>query len=213
MVFGFLEYSKTNIYLLPKCLIINKKQTILLFKAMMNKSKIIHNLNKMKISQKIINTIALFLCLVSSKLYSQEANGFYLTKDTIKIPDPIIISVKGKAGKIITSTEEYTKTTNIEKLLNDNKAFLYFDDSMGLGFYINDIWEKNNFKISECDCCDKKNTMVKGNTTLTKLPLTRFYLGFTKVSFYNKKTVTIDKKKFLIKNKENFYPILFPLCD
>ena len=84
---------------------------------------------------------------------------------------------------------------------------------MGLGFYINDIWEKNNFKISECDCCDKKNTIVKRNTTLTKLPLTRFYLGFTKVSFYNKKTVTIDKKKFLIKNKENFYPILFPLCD
>lgn len=82
---------------------------------------------------------------------------------------------------------------------------------MGLGFYINDIWEKNNFKISECDCCDKKNTIVKGNTTLTKLPLTRFYLGFTKVSFYNKKTVTIDKKtvtidkkKFLIRNKENF---------
>lgn len=177
---------------------------------MMNKSKIIHNLNKMKISQKI-NAITLFLCLiVGNKLYSQEANGFYLTK---KIPDPIIISVKGKAGKIITSAQEYNKTTNIEKLLNDNKAFLYFDDSMGLGFYINDIWRKNNFKISECDCCDKKNTIVKRNTTLTKLPLTRFYLGFTKVSFYNRKTVTIDKKKFLIKNKENFYPILFPLCN
>ena len=141
MVFGFLKYSKTNIYLLPKCLIFNKRQTILLFKAMINKSKIIHNLNKMKISQKI-NTIALFLCLVSSKLYSQETNNFYLTKDTIKISNPIIISVKGKAGKIITSTQEYNKTTNIEKLLNDNKAFLYFDDSMGLGFYINDIWKK-----------------------------------------------------------------------
>ena len=109
---------------------------------MMNKSKIIHNLNKMKKSQKI-NTIALFLCLiVSNKLYSQEANGFYLTKDTIKISDPIIISVKGKAGKIITSSQEYNKVSNIEKLLNDNKAFLYFDDSMGLVFYINDIWKK-----------------------------------------------------------------------
>ena len=194
-------------------MIINKKQTTLLFKAMMNKSKIIHNLNKSKISQKI-NTITLFLCLiVSNKLYSQETNDFYLTTDTIKISDPIIISVKGKAGKIITSTQEYNRSSNIEKLLNDNKAFLYFDDSMGLGFYINDIWIKNNFKISECDCCDKKNTIVKGNTTLTKLPLTKFYLGFTKVSFYNKKTVTIDKKKFLIKNKENFYPILFPLCN
>ena len=107
----------------------------------MDKSKIISYLNKMKISQKI-NTIALFLCLVSSKLYSQETNNFYLTKDTIKISNPIIISVKGKAGKIITSTQEYNKTTNIEKLLNDNKAFLYFDDSMGLGFYINDIWKK-----------------------------------------------------------------------
>jgi hypothetical protein len=167
---------------------------------------------EMKISQKI-NTITLFLCLiVSNKLYSQETNGFYLTKDTIKISDPIIISVKGKAGKIITSSQEYNRSSNIEKLLNDNKAFLYFDDSMGLGFYINDIWEKNNFKISECDCCEK-NTIVKGNTTLTKLPLTRFYLGFTKVSFYNKKTVTIDKNKFLIRNKENFYPILFPLCN
>ena len=168
----------------------------------------------MKIPQKI-NAIALLLCLiiVSNKLYSQEANGFYLTTDTIKISDPIIISVKGKAGKIITGSQEYNRSSNIEKLLNDNKAFLYFDDSMGLGFYINDIWEKNNFKISECDCCDKKNTIVKGNTTLTKMALTRFYLGFTKVSFYNRKTVTTDKKKFLIKNKENFYPILFPLCD
>ena len=72
----------------------------------MDKSKIISYLNKMKISQKI-NTIALFLCLiVSHKLYSQEANGFYLTKDTIKISDPIIISVKGKAGKIITSSKD-----------------------------------------------------------------------------------------------------------
>ena len=180
---------------------------------MINKSKIIHNLNKMKISQKI-NTITLFLCLiVSNKLYSQEANSFYLTKDTIKISDPIIISVKGKAGKIITGSQEYNRSSNIEKLLNDNKAFLYFDDSMGLGFYINDIWEKNNFKISECDCCDRKTTIVKGNITLTKMALTRFYLGFTKVSFYNKKTVTIDKNKFLIRNKENFYPILFPLCN
>ena len=109
---------------------------------MMNKSKIISYLNKMKISQKI-NTITLFLCLiVSNKLYSQETNGFYLTKDTIKISDPIIISVKGKAGKIITSSQEYNKVSNIEKLLNNNKAFLYFDDSMGLGFYINDIWKK-----------------------------------------------------------------------
>ena len=113
----------------------------------------------MKISQKI-NTITLFLCLiVSNKLYSQETNGFYLTTDTIKISAPIIISVKGKAGKIITSTQEYNRSSNIEKLLNDNKAFLYFDDSMGLGFYINDIWKKNNFKISECDCCDKKKTL------------------------------------------------------
>ncbi len=149
----------------------------------------------MKISQKI-NTIALFLCLVSIKLYSQETNGFYLTKYIIKIPDPIIISVKGKAGKIITSAQEYNKTTNIEKLLNDNKAFLYFDDSMGLGFYINDVWEKNNFKISECDCCDKKNTIIKGNITLTKLPLTKFYLGFTKVSFYNKKLLLLIKRSF-----------------
>ena len=109
---------------------------------MMDKSKIISYLNKMKISQKI-NTITLFLCLiVSNKLYSQETNGFYLTKDTIKISDPIIISVKGKAGKIITSSQEYNKVSNIEKLLNNNKAFLYFDDSMGLGFYINDIWKK-----------------------------------------------------------------------
>ena len=97
------------------------------------------NMNKMKISQKIINTITLFLCLVSIKLYPQETNGFYLTKDTIKIQDPIIISVKGKAGKIITSSQEYNKVSNIEQLLNDNKAFLYFDDGMGLGFYINDI--------------------------------------------------------------------------
>ena len=89
-----------------------------------------------------INKIVFFLCLVSIKLYPQETNGFYLTKDTIKISDPIIISVKGKAGKIITSSQEYNRSSNIEKLLNDNKAFLYFDDSMGLGFYINDIWKK-----------------------------------------------------------------------
>ena len=70
-----------------------------------------------------INKIVFFLCLVSIKLYPQETNGFYLTKDTIKIPDPIIISVKGKAGKIITSSQEYNRSSNIEKLLNDNKAF------------------------------------------------------------------------------------------
>lgn len=53
-----------------------------------------------------INKIVFFLCLVSIKLYPQETNGFYLTKDTIKISDPIIISVKGKAGKIITSSKD-----------------------------------------------------------------------------------------------------------
>ena len=35
-----------------------------------------------------INKIVFFLCLVSIKLYPQETNGFYLTKDIIKIPDP-----------------------------------------------------------------------------------------------------------------------------
>ena len=123
----------------------------------------------MKISQKI-NTITLFLCLiVSNKLYSQEANSFYLTKDTIKISDPIIISVKGKAGKIITSSQEYNRSSNIEKLLNDNKAFLYFDDSMGLGFYINDIWEKNNFKISEVNSITSLSSIRKGAKSLLQI--------------------------------------------
>jgi len=167
----------------------------------------------MEALQKAIKIIFFFL-LMSIKFYPQEINDFYLTKDTIKISNPVLISIKGNANKIIVSYEEYNKNTDIESLLNENKAFLYFDDSMGLGFYINDIWKKNNFKILECECCDKTNFINKGNVKIIRFPLSimNFHLGFTKFSFYNKNVVTADLKKVLIKNNQKFYPILFPIC-
>ena len=131
---------------------------------------------EMKILRKI-NTIPLFLCLiVGDKLYSQEANGFYLTKDTIKISDPIIISVKGKAGKIITSSQEYNRSSNIEKLLNDNKAFLYFDD------YIN----HNSLYICWFHgiCVFYNNQCENQNTTLLWDNNRRSYFLFINVYFF-----------------------------
>ncbi len=160
--------------------------------------------------------IFLLLLLTSNKFFCQEANKFYLTNDTIRISNPIIIFTKGNAGRIITSYDEYSKVNDVKKLLNESKAFIYFDDSMGLGFYINEVWKKNNLKISECECCDKTNSTVKGNTIIIKFPLSSmsFYLGFTKASFYKKNVITADMKKTIkIKNDQQFYPILFPLCE
>lgn len=153
--------------------------------------------------------IILFLIL-SNKIFSQSIiNDSYITQDTIVIKKPIIVIVKGYDGKFILSEESLKETENFQKGINNQKIFLYNDD--GIGFISSIDRKKNNVSIGECGYIRREE---KGNLIILKLPLdiNKFYLGFVKLSFYNKRVISSNNKKAYLKDENNFKPILYPIC-
>lgn len=176
--------------------------------------KIIESLETEVLNPLIIKkSLILLILLMYSCFYSQTTlNDFYITNKIIEIESPILVSIKGLRGKFVINKDDYEKTQNIKKLLNEHKAYLYFDDSMGIKYFTND-WFKLGIKKLECVCCDKTNYIDLKNAHITTLSsLKQFYIGFTKISFYNNSIIDVNNTKTYLKNSELYFPILFPKC-
>ncbi|SFT59253.1 hypothetical protein SAMN05421857_1917 [Chryseobacterium formosense] len=157
--------------------------------------------------------IFLFVC-VASLLFSQNTKGFYLTTEILSIENPLLISVKGFRGQFIVSEKNFKESNNLKKLLREEKAFLYFDDSMGIKYFTN-VWTEANIKKIECDCCIKTDYIDINNIHVIKLSkyLKSFYLGFTKTHFYNESIVDAENSKTYLRNDTTYRMILFPKCE
>jgi len=162
-----------------------------------------------QINKKIKYLIILF-SIFGNKVLSQTIRNSYITQDTISIKKPIIISVKGYDGKFVLSEDDIAEITNIKNALKKQKMFLYNDD--GFGFITTKDRKKNNISIGECQYLSNEE---KGKLIIWKLPFenNKFYLGFVKLSYYNKKIITTNNQKVYLKNSEEFKPILFPICN
>lgn len=149
------------------------------------------------------------LSVLSNKVFSQLDNNSYITQDTITINKPIIIMVKGYDGKFILSEDFLGEINHLQKAIDNQKVFLYNDD--GIGFISSKDRQKNNISIGECSYIKKEE---KKNLTILRLPIevNKFYLGFVKLKFYNKRVISSNNKKTYLKDSNDFEPILYPIC-
>lgn len=151
----------------------------------------------------------ILLFFLSNKALSQLNNNSYITQDTITISKPIVVMLKGYDGKFIMSEDFLEDINNLQKAIDDQKIFLYNDD--GIGFISSSDRKKNNISIGECSYIKKD---VRKNLTILRLSaeVNRFYLGFVKLNFYNKRSITSNNKKTYLKDSNDFKPILYPIC-
>jgi hypothetical protein len=147
--------------------------------------------------------------VLSNNLLSQSLNDSYITQDTITINKPVIIMIKGYDGKFILSEDLLVSTQHIQKAIKNHQIFLYNDD--GIGFINSKDRQKNNVSIGECSYIKREE---KKNLIILKLPveINKFYLGFVKSNFYNKRVISSNNKKTYLKAGNDFKPILYPIC-
>jgi hypothetical protein len=160
------------------------------------------------------NILIVLLVCVASLLFSQSNKSFYITTEILSIEDPLLISAKGFRGQFVVSEKKFKESKNIRKLLREEKAFLYFDDSMGIKYFTN-VWTEANIKKIECDCCKKTDYIDIDNIHVIKLSkyLKSFYLGFTKTNFYNESIADAENSKTYLRNDTKYRMILFPKCE
>lgn len=159
-------------------------------------------------------TLLFIFFLFNKFLFSQQPKDFYLTTDQIVLQTPVLVSFKGKKGSFIVNNNDFKKSKNINKLLKEGKAFLYFDDSMGIK-YFTDAWIKIGTKDIECECCIKKKYTDINKIRIIQLPesLKTFYVGFTKTEIYNRNIINTENSNTFLKNDESYRIILFPKCE
>jgi len=148
--------------------------------------------------------------ILSYKGYSQLMNDSYMAQDTITIHKPIVIMVKGYDGKFILSEENLGEADHLEKAIKNHKIFLYNDD--GIGFISSKDRQKNKVSIGDCPYIKRED---KKNITILRLPIevNQFYIGFIKLSAYNKRVISTNNQKTYLKDSDDFKPILYPICQ
>lgn len=166
----------------------------------------------MKISEmvrlRLLISFCLFVCILIVK--AQEIKSFYFVQDKIKIDNAVVVSVKGSYHLFLVSEKDISNNINIEKLILEGKMYLFNDNTL-----FQDIIpvEKRNLLGS---CAElSRVTTIKNKYTIFKLPknITYFYFGFTTLKEYDSRTKNSEEKSYFKNNQNQFYPILFPICE
>ena len=155
--------------------------------------------------------LALNLCLCVA--YAQETKHFFITKDTLVLENPVVISFKNIDGLFVidSTTLKSDKKINIIKLLEEDKAFIYSDN-----FYrfLTAQQMADNKGYLDCDYSD--NYEISHNITVRRLKNTikEFILCFVRIDFYNEKIITADNQRSSFSKKQigQYYKIVFPIC-
>jgi hypothetical protein len=145
---------------------------------------------------------------------AQNDKKFFITKDTLLVENPVILSFKNFDGMFLTNENylKHNKKINIKKMIDAGDAFIFSDD-----FYrflsLKELQMNQTYK--ECVFLNKYNLSDK--ITIRKLDVSfiKFIVCFIRIDFYNKKIITQNNKKtyFPKKNDLDFYKIVFPICN
>ena len=149
-----------------------------------------------------------FSFLISSFFCAQESKPFYSVNGSININNPVVIGIKGYYNLFITDKNNITNDLNINKLLEQGKAFLYNDDTT----FSDIVTEENKQQLGNCNDMSKSYS-IKNKYVVFNLPkeITHFYLGFTSFIEYDKRMQNPHQKAYM-KITGQYYPILFPIC-
>ncbi|MCI3938905.1 hypothetical protein MQX03_17025 [Chryseobacterium aahli] len=155
--------------------------------------------------------ISFFLLICNILLIkSQEIKTFYLVQDKVKIDNAVVVAVKGSYELFLTSEKNISSNINIDKLILEGKMFLFNDNTLFQGVFPN---EKKKL-LGSCAELSRISTL-KNKYTIFKLPknITYFYFGFTTLKEYDNRTKNSEEKSYFKNNQNQFYPILFPICE
>lgn len=162
---------------------------------------------------KLNKYIILISLMFFNNIHAQEDKKFFITKDTLVIENPVIISFKDTDGMFLTN-ENYIrnkKNIDIKKMLNEGKAYIYNNE-----FYRFLSLKELELKPIYNDCSFVSKDESAKNIIVRKLDNTvnRFLLCFIRLDLYNKKVLTLNHKKTNFSKKRNldFYKIVFPIC-
>ncbi len=164
---------------------------------------------KLNIHQPLQNSFYIILFLFFSNfLSSQNLKDYYLTTNTVIFKDPIIVVPNyDKVGIFVVEKEDYNKEKDINKLFNENKAFIFDKDNLIYEFY-RDI-KKLNYDDADYDYIFRKE---EDNIIILKLneKIKLFYIGFIKLKYYNTINASAHKRYPYLNDTSNFAPVLIP---
>lgn len=152
------------------------------------------------------------LTLGSAK--AQDDKKFFITKDTMFIENPVIISFKNSDGMFLINENYFQQPQkiNLNKMIEEGKAFIFSDD-----FYrFLDLKElRVNQTYKECTFSENYNFSDKITVRKLNNSVTKFMICFIRIDFYNRKVITQNNKKtYFTKKKElDYCKIIFPICQ
>ncbi len=157
---------------------------------------------------RLLISFFLLVCILIVK--AQEIKSFYFVQDKIKIDNAVVVSVKGSYHLFLVSEKDISKNINIEKLILEGKIYLFNDNTL-----FQDIIPMEKRKLlGSCPELSRKYT-IKNRYTIFKLPkdITYFYFGFTTLKEYDNRTNNSEERSYFKNNQNQFYPIVFPICE
>ncbi|MCJ8155759.1 hypothetical protein MKJ01_18550 [Chryseobacterium sp. SSA4.19] len=166
-------------------------------------------LKKEKLNIHLKNNLWLIFCLLSPSLVlSQKLNDYYLTTNIVTFKNPVLVVPDySKVGIFIMESEDFEKEKNIKKLFKLNKAFLFDTES----FSFHSISDRKKLNIIEKDY-DYNSRKEEGKTIILKLDekMKSFYIGFIKLSYYNRVDASAHARYPYIQNTDNYEPVFIP---
>ncbi|WDO14508.1 hypothetical protein MH928_07365 [Flavobacterium sp. WW92] len=157
--------------------------------------------------------ILLLGLLLFNNVNAQENKNFFITRDTIVLDSPVIISFKNTDGMFLIN-ENYIrnkKNLDIQKMIDEGRAYVYSDE-----FYRFLSLKELEMKPIYNDCPFISNEEYSENIIIRKLnaSVNSFLLCFVRLDFYNEKNLSPNHKKTNFSKKRNldFYKIVFPIC-
>jgi len=164
--------------------------------------------------EQLIKILAILILAYSAEVHAQIDKHFFLTKDTINIENPVIISEVNRDGLFVVDNKHLKvgERVNLKKMLNEGKAFV-FSTEIYIFLSLKELHNKKN-KYNECNYIEIYNFDEK--IIIRKLPynIKKFIVGFVETKFYNRLVITVDKGKTIFNDKRDFQYkiILFPIC-
>jgi hypothetical protein len=161
-----------------------------------------------------LNKYCIIFLLFFTWAKAQTIKSFFITKDTLTIENPIVVSIKNIDGMFLTD-EKYIKDRkkiDIKKMLDKGTAYIFNDE-----FYrfLSKEELQNKIIYNECSYITQKENYKKFSIKKLDENVKHFLLCFVKIDFYNEKIITFDNGKTLFHKKHSdvFYIIAFPICD
>lgn len=161
-----------------------------------------------------LNKYIILICLIFfNSVKAQDNKRFFITKDTLVLEKPVIISFKNTDGMFLINENHIRnkKNVDIKKMIEEGKAFIFSDE-----FYRFLNLKELELKPIYNDCPFVSNEEYSKNIIIRRLDKTvnSFLLCFVRLDFYNEKNLSPNHKKtnFSKKRNLNFYKIVFPIC-